>query len=755
MILILTLFPPLFIRLVVLLKKQKLSFQDGLASFGQELFFGQLLFFLFFLLEYHLFFISVFLAQAYLLLDAFFSVRLQTRWEFSYLSFYKEGLQLGSSFKEVGGYFFLGSLFSLFLFNLFFFFSEIKAPSFSFWMIFPFALSALGFTKCSYEMRHPFLFFLKKRLPSPLLKREPISASGPFTAKPHLIFLFMESFRAKDIGERESPHFCALMQEGIYFSHFYANAVKSCLASIAALNGMAPTLHAQGYSSAYLHNGSLTFQGQRNLFTQLGFQTLIGRNELLSVYPHARGNSWGIYDEYLMQYAVDYLDKRRGSPLFMTLATMTNHHPWTPPPGYEMKKTARERFSQTYRYSDAALGDFIRRLKEKNLYKESLIFILGDHGQPLGEHGETILSQNGLYEEHVHIPLLILGKGIEGPTVRHCIGSQVDLLPTLMDLLGIPSSQSLLCDKEKRAAFFYTPFEKGYLGCREENYKYILTTSTGEEALYDLEKDPEERINLASLYPERLKQYAQAVTSYAFPSCAYSRSFPETLHFQAPSPLEMSDDQLKKIVKSNPKLQIIDLKECLLLSDRGIRSLLKYCPHLEQLLISGVNEITDAAFSDLPAHSPKMVALEMLDCPKITLKSVALLLKSSPNLHRLKICCASIDSLPNIACSALRFLHIQQGDALSDEKLLSFLEQQVHLEYLFLEDCHQLTDETLSRLHAFSLTRLTLFSCSKMTDQGLLTLQNSSLALIEIFNCPQISPQAIQTLTDKGHRILC
>lgn len=363
--------------------------------------------------------------------------------------------------------------------------------------------------------------------------------------KPHIVFLFMESFRAKNIGvcgaeNSSSPNFDKLSEEGILFKNFYANSIKTSRAVTSSLFGIpsdiqssnisnrpgfpmlgiADILKTVGYQTSYLHNGLLQFENQLDFFANHGFQKIIGREDILKKFPEAYKTSWGVHDEYLMHYAADWLEKedRNGKPLFTTIFTISNHHPWTMPPNYEKaptlsKKTAYSRYLQTFRYSDEALGLFIRLLRQKELSKKMIIFILGDHGQPMGEHQNNFSEQKGLYEENIHVPLLILADGrFDKPQTIHSLGSQVDLLPTVMDFLNIQGvnhsvGQSLLRKNPSKKVYFHNPYGLKYFGLREENYKCIFTKESKEVELFDLAADKEEQKNLTEKHPMLVQQY--------------------------------------------------------------------------------------------------------------------------------------------------------------------------------------------------------------------------------------------------------
>ncbi len=367
---------------------------------------------------------------------------------------------------------------------------------------------------------------------------------------PHVIFLFLESFRAKNVGalgakKGVTPHFDRLAKEGILFTDFYANSVRTSRSVVSSLFGVpsdvdaseaaarteAPfigipqLMHEGGYQTSYLHNGTVEFENQDAFFKLHGYDAIHGKEAMMEAFPKAPVSSWGLPDEYLMRYTADFLAERQGSPQFLTLFSITNHHPWNLPEHYK-PPTLPEEVSRTYKkylntfhYTDACLGLLVELLKEKCLLQNTLLFILGDHGYPMGEHGNFV-EQRYLYEENIRIPLLIYGEGrIIEPKRITTPGSQLDLVPTLMDLLDLHGfnlsiGSSLMRESEGRPIFFHNPYVFKNFGCRAGKYKFIYTRISQEIELYDLEKDPGEKENIAPQNPQLAQEFLQSVKDY-------------------------------------------------------------------------------------------------------------------------------------------------------------------------------------------------------------------------------------------------
>ena len=367
---------------------------------------------------------------------------------------------------------------------------------------------------------------------------------------PHVIFLFMESFRARNIGalgakRGVTPHFDRLSKEGILFTDFYANSVRTSRSVVSSLFGIPSDVDASevaarakapfigipqlmqeaGYQTSYLHNGPIEFEKQDHFFNLHGYDVVHGKEEISKDFPKLKSSSWGLPDECLMHYAADFLESKRDTPQFLTLFTITNHHPWNlpthhQPPSFppEISRIYRK-YLNTFHYSDACLGLLVELLREKNLLENTLLFVLGDHGYPMGEHNNFV-EQRYLYEENIRVPLMIYGKGrILEPKRITTPGSQLDLVPTLMDILGLHGfnlsiGSSLNREMDERQIFFHNPYVFKNFGCRREKYKFIYTRISQEVELYDLEKDPDEKQNIAPENPRLSRELLHSVKDY-------------------------------------------------------------------------------------------------------------------------------------------------------------------------------------------------------------------------------------------------
>ena len=376
--------------------------------------------------------------------------------------------------------------------------------------------------------------------------------SIPREQRPHVVFLFLESFRGRDVGvlggrHNVTPNFDRLAQQGILFTQFYGNGVQTTRAVIASLFGLPPRFstksvqaansslpligmadlfNRRGYRSAYFFGGSLDFENQAAFFRNHGYAETHGEVQLQQHFPTAARTSWGYHDQYLLDYVADWLESRdqQGEPGFATVFTITNHHPWRVPDDFKPRandvspENEYHRYLQTMQYTDHCLGRFIERLQQRGLDRKTVFFILADTGTPMGEHHDNHMLVNYLYDEGLHIPLLILAPGrTEGGRRVDVLGSQVDLLPTVMDIFQMTGlnhavGTSLARDVPRRQVFFNNPFALQYQGMRQGNWKYIHCLGERRNYLFDVTRDPQETQDLAADHPQVVAE-CQAATA--------------------------------------------------------------------------------------------------------------------------------------------------------------------------------------------------------------------------------------------------
>jgi arylsulfatase A-like enzyme len=126
---------------------------------------------------------------------------------------------------------------------------------------------------------------------------------------------------------------------------------------------------------------------------------------------------------------------------------------------------------------------------------------LGDHGEAFGQHANRGHSKT-LYDEELRVPLVMISPQLADRAERlDVLGQQIDLAPTLLDLLGLDApaewqGQSLFAAGRPNRAYFFTAFYHYLFGMIDGHHKYIWNVSTGKAQYYDLLHDPGETMDL-------------------------------------------------------------------------------------------------------------------------------------------------------------------------------------------------------------------------------------------------------------------
>ncbi|MFK7987070.1 MAG: sulfatase [Sandaracinaceae bacterium] len=159
-------------------------------------------------------------------------------------------------------------------------------------------------------------------------------------------------------------------------------------------------------------------------------------------------------------------------------------------------------------YQDTHLSAILDGLESRGLADDTMVIITADHGEELYDHG-SVGHGHSLYDELVHVPLLIRLPGLPPAQIQGSVGL-VDVLPTVLDALGhtVPDSLSgrsllpmLRGESESAPPVSVAGFMGNWRSVVSGRYK-LLARSRGRYQVYDLIDDPDEQQNLAASRPE-------------------------------------------------------------------------------------------------------------------------------------------------------------------------------------------------------------------------------------------------------------
>jgi phosphoglycerol transferase MdoB-like AlkP superfamily enzyme len=183
----------------------------------------------------------------------------------------------------------------------------------------------------------------------------------------------------------------------------------------------------KGYDSKFIYGGYGYFDNMSYFFSHNGY-TVVDRRAL-SADEIDYENVWGVADENLFTLATREIEKtvRAGKPVFAQIMTTSNHRPYTYPEG-RIDIPSHTNREGAVKYTDYAIGKFIREARTKPWFDSTLFVIVADHCA--SSAGTTELPVN-----KYHIPVLIYSPAFIRPGKMERFISQIDLGPTLLGML--------------------------------------------------------------------------------------------------------------------------------------------------------------------------------------------------------------------------------------------------------------------------------------------------------------------------------
>jgi len=283
-----------------------------------------------------------------------------------------------------------------------------------------------------------------------------------YSGKPkNLVILLQESLGARYVGHLGglplTPNLDKLMTQGWNFSNLYATGTRSVRGIEAVITGFTPTpsrsvvkldksqrdfftiaklLNQNGYHTQFIYGGESHFDNMKSFFLGNGFTDIV---DLVDFDKVDFEGSWGASDEDLYDQAHLEFEKlhNKKMPFFSLVFTSSNHTPFEYPDGkitqYDQEKDTR---NNAAKYSDYALGKFIKKAKASSYWQDTIFLVVADHDSRVG--GASLVPI-----DHFRIPGVIFGESIKTQADDRLV-SQIDLAPTLLSLIGVSDYTPML-----------------------------------------------------------------------------------------------------------------------------------------------------------------------------------------------------------------------------------------------------------------------------------------------------------------------
>lgn len=201
-----------------------------------------------------------------------------------------------------------------------------------------------------------------------------------------------------------------------------------------------------GYTSAVMHGGAGSFWNRDNAYKSFGYDYFMP----LSYYQNKKGYylGYGIKDKLFFDQSIKYME-HLPQPFYLKMITVTNHYPYDlDKKNQSIDKTDTgdktvDGYVQTAHYLDQAIGELMSYLKKSGLEKNTLIMLYGDHYGISGNHHKAsaqLLDKDSFNNfdnlQFQRVPLMFHMPGLKGD-INHTYGGEIDVRPTLFNLLGI------------------------------------------------------------------------------------------------------------------------------------------------------------------------------------------------------------------------------------------------------------------------------------------------------------------------------
>ncbi|MFT9470157.1 LTA synthase family protein [Leuconostoc pseudomesenteroides] len=279
----------------------------------------------------------------------------------------------------------------------------------------------------------------------------------------------------------------------------------------------------RGYTTAAFHGDVASFWNRDNTYKSFGYDYFFSK----SYYPNANKANYnvgyGMKDKIFLRDSAQYIEQLP-QPFYAKLITVTNHYPYDLDkqnidfPATKTGDNTVDGYVQTAHYLDQSFGELMAYLKKVGLYNNSVFVLYGDH-YGISENHQPAIAQllgkdkvtNYDLANFQKVPFMIHATGLKGG-IDHTYGGEIDMMPTLLDLLGVPDDgmtmfgQDMLSSDYKGKVVFrdgdwitptYTKFNNQY-----------FNTQTGQQVTESSDK--------------QLKKVAKTMSDYATKVLGYS-----------------------------------------------------------------------------------------------------------------------------------------------------------------------------------------------------------------------------------------
>ncbi|MEM7183939.1 MAG: sulfatase-like hydrolase/transferase, partial [Spirochaetota bacterium] len=368
--------------------------------------------------------------------------------------------------------------------------------------------------------------------------------------KSNMILILMDSIRADhlpDYGYKRNttPFLHSMKEELIRIEYCYAqaNATEKSFPSLLLSKypyfyrrnknwGVFDYIEKNGYSVGVSSSMDLNWADIIRMFRHKVVKHTFHAGDMpeeFYIWGYTRSSqfNYGVDDGYNVKQVSSWIDKLP-QPFYLIVHFHSAHYSYEVPKKYDVflpvpkrrpppwKPMVNAYNNAIYRVDDA-VKELFETLRKNDVLDNSVVAITSDHGEAFGEHPGSVYHQTAIYESQIRVPLFFyFGKKLS--RARHLvykgkdrITGLVDVLPTLAKSVGLPLSPEfqgvpVWGNSNKTFEAMITFLTKQEYAIRLGKWKFMKNIHTKRKRLYDLEKDPGERNNVAKAHPELVKK---------------------------------------------------------------------------------------------------------------------------------------------------------------------------------------------------------------------------------------------------------
>ncbi len=367
----------------------------------------------------------------------------------------------------------------------------------------------------------------------------------------NIVLIILESISSTAIDGSVSPNMNTLKRESWNIEQAFAVIPHTSKALVAIHCGFSPfldpylfestlgiphdclptLLEKKGYHSVYFQSPTQYFENREALIKNIGFDEFIALEDM-DRKSFEKVNYFSYEDNIMLPKSHEWLSKHlenTNSPFIATYLTGTSHHNYETPEKFDSKQYSENekynRYLNAVNYVDTFVGNLIQQYKDLGIYENTLFIIVSDHGEGFSGH-KPLLHNNNIYNSGLKIPMIIHQANLQARSIKTPLSQRSiqSIALYLASETGLPDINAL---------------EEGiHSSCWYKNYCYSLITKNGkhtfklllepidkQKALYEINSDPDETINLIDQYPELAVRLEEELISKINQDYAYYQNW--------------------------------------------------------------------------------------------------------------------------------------------------------------------------------------------------------------------------------------